>query len=535
MGDQNFSQLECVESNFGPQRDPLYIVIPIIAAYVVIFITGVVGNVSTCIVISRNKTMHTATNYYLFSLAISDLLLLLSGLPQEVYLIWSRYPYIFGAAFCFLRGLFAEISSNATVSTITAFTFERYLAICHPLRSHMMSKLSRAVRIIFGIWFFSIFLAIPQAMQFGIVMYGNCEVCQLIEPIIEHSFEVSSLVFFVAPMTVISVLYILIGLKLHQSRNMRRQNTSVAGHRKSSRKIIKMLVAVVVAFFICWAPFHIQRLFTIYSGDSMNKEDYQLYLKIYEIVTYISGILYYLSATINPILYNIMSIKFREAFRETFSRCRHLSCFKSRQPQRSYSVLSRSIPTGCEQPSGSGGSGSSGGKDSAIKNEASTRANPVLSRRDTSKSISDQNLGKRSKQYIFSENKTRKPSADSTSSSGKKLGNPSNAKTCDMISLHVKSVDMAAKEQKTVSECCGLFAHKDKEGVKVSRKYSAHFTSAFLHDNLLQGQNLVKPDSLCHVSSSSPKDTEKGVLEDELTTYMKEIQRREQTVYSEQA
>jgi len=36
--------------------------------------TGVIGNVTTCVVIARNSYMHTATNYYLFSLAISDML-----------------------------------------------------------------------------------------------------------------------------------------------------------------------------------------------------------------------------------------------------------------------------------------------------------------------------------------------------------------------------------------------------------------------------------------------------------------------------
>lgn len=74
--------------NWGPRRDPLYIVVPITAIYVLIFFSGVIGNVSTCIVIFRNKSMHTATNYYLFSLAISDLLLLVSGLPPEIYSIW---------------------------------------------------------------------------------------------------------------------------------------------------------------------------------------------------------------------------------------------------------------------------------------------------------------------------------------------------------------------------------------------------------------------------------------------------------------
>lgn len=94
-------------AEYGPKRDPLFIVIPITFVYMLIFVTGVVGNISTCIVISKNKSMHTATNYYLFSLAISDFLLLISGVPQEVYSIWSRYPYVFGEVFCVVRGLMA--------------------------------------------------------------------------------------------------------------------------------------------------------------------------------------------------------------------------------------------------------------------------------------------------------------------------------------------------------------------------------------------------------------------------------------------
>jgi neuromedin U receptor 1 len=63
----------------NPIRDGLYVVIPLTLLYSIIFITGLVGNVITCVVIHKNKNMHTATNYYLFSLAVSDLLLLFSG------------------------------------------------------------------------------------------------------------------------------------------------------------------------------------------------------------------------------------------------------------------------------------------------------------------------------------------------------------------------------------------------------------------------------------------------------------------------
>lgn len=64
-------------AQFAPE--PLFVLILVTICYLFIFIAGILGNVITCTVISRNKSMHTATNYYLFNLAISDLLLLLSG------------------------------------------------------------------------------------------------------------------------------------------------------------------------------------------------------------------------------------------------------------------------------------------------------------------------------------------------------------------------------------------------------------------------------------------------------------------------
>lgn len=63
----------------GPKHLSLNIVVPITVIYVFIFVTGVIGNIAVCLVIVRNNFMHTATNYYLFSLAVSDLTLLLLG------------------------------------------------------------------------------------------------------------------------------------------------------------------------------------------------------------------------------------------------------------------------------------------------------------------------------------------------------------------------------------------------------------------------------------------------------------------------
>lgn len=245
------NSVECSEDIYGPKRDSIYVVIPLTIIYVTIFITGTLGNVSTCVVISKNKNMHTATNYYLFSLAISDLLLLVMGLPQEVYSFWSRYPYIFGNTFCFLRGFFAEISGNATVLTITAFTIERYLAICHPFLSHTMSKLSRAVKFIIFIWILSICLAIPQAMPLKVV--GECPRCYVMDDeVMEHAFELSTLVFFVVPMTLIIVFYILIGKKLKSSKVVERRMVNNFRNQNNTRNVVNMLGEYTINFIsIC--------------------------------------------------------------------------------------------------------------------------------------------------------------------------------------------------------------------------------------------------------------------------------------------
>lgn len=239
-------------SVYSSKHETLLVVVPITIIYSLIFITGLIGNISTCIVIYKNKTMHTATNFYLFSLSISDLLLLVTGLPQEMYSIWARYPFLFGYTFCFLRGLFSETSANATVLTITAFTIERYVAICHPFLSHTLSKPSRAIKCILCIWLTAICFAIPQALQLGVIVVNDeqieVEICLIVKPIIKHSFEVSTFMFFIAPMSLITVLYVLIGLKLKKSSVVRKNDEdnsvyrySRRSHKNSSGRVIKML------------------------------------------------------------------------------------------------------------------------------------------------------------------------------------------------------------------------------------------------------------------------------------------------------
>ncbi|XP_020715907.1 tachykinin-like peptides receptor 99D isoform X2 [Ceratitis capitata] len=303
------------------QQLAMSVLITLTVFYAIIFVAGVLGNLITCIVIWRNKFMHTATNYYLFNLAVSDLMLLLSGAPQDVYSYWYPNAFPFGDAICILGSVLAETATNATVLTITAFTVERYIAICHPFRQHTMSKLSRAIKFILAIWVTALLLALPQAMQFSVVSEQGGTSCTIGNHFVEHVFAVSGFIFFGGPMTAICVLYVLIGIKLKRSRLLQavpRRSLDVHRGISAQSRVIRMLVAVAVAFFLCWAPFHAQRLMAVY-GSSANIES-QLFKDVFEAVDLTSGVLYYLSTCINPLLYNIMSHKFRDAFKVTLAR-----------------------------------------------------------------------------------------------------------------------------------------------------------------------------------------------------------------------
>jgi len=123
-----------LELFLGPRRQDISTAVPMTVVYALIFVTGLIGNVATCVVIARNHYMHTTTNYCLFitrttyttttnyclfNLAISDLLMLLLGLPQETYSIWSAYPWIFGETFCVVR--YAIDSSHSRLVMYTDF------------------------------------------------------------------------------------------------------------------------------------------------------------------------------------------------------------------------------------------------------------------------------------------------------------------------------------------------------------------------------------------------------------------------------
>ena len=213
--------------------------------YAIISIAGTVGNIITCAVIFSNKSMHTQTNYYLFSMAISDLLVIVTNIHMEIVLLWEQTTGFYTNELCKIRSLSAEMSTYASILTITAFTIERYMAICHPLQNHVFEDLGRIKFSIVAIWLISGLCASPQIIQYGTNETGFCTFLFLIPSL----FEVSAVIFFIAPMTVITVLYVQIAIELKKSQRLARVASSIGSssgmannnYRSRNKGVIKML------------------------------------------------------------------------------------------------------------------------------------------------------------------------------------------------------------------------------------------------------------------------------------------------------
>lgn len=329
----NMVTFNCSEREFllyqrGEIVANIWLAIPLTIIYLLILFAGIIGNIFVCIVIAQNLSMHSNTNYYLFNLAIADLIYLLFGLPFEIHMFWHQYPWLFGTVFCKFRSLLCEACSYASVLTIVAFSVERYIAICHPLYSYIMANLKRVIYVIGTIWLVSFGSASPIAYYRYVehIRYPLSDGIELSESGIctmhanfKGLYEISTLLFFVIPLLVLIIMYTRIAQKLNSRIacriNGRFGKFSVNANTKqlkSTHNIVRMLIAIVITFFISWAPFHAQRLNFVYGKHWSN------YTIINEYLFAIAGFFYYLSCTINPIIYNVMSHRYRTAFSQTF-------------------------------------------------------------------------------------------------------------------------------------------------------------------------------------------------------------------------
>lgn len=138
--------------------------------YSLILILGIVGNsitIHVTQVLQRNGYLQKNVTDHMVSLACSDLLVLLIGMPVELYsAIWFPFSSASGNAACKIYNFLFEACSYATILNVTTLSFERYMAICHPFRYKTLAH-ARTAHLILAAWLTSVLVAVPLLVTTG--------------------------------------------------------------------------------------------------------------------------------------------------------------------------------------------------------------------------------------------------------------------------------------------------------------------------------------------------------------------------------
>lgn len=103
-------------------------------AYVIVFITGLIGNIVVLFVIFRNNELKHFTNYFFANLSAADVLVLLVCIPTAIHDIWAKDRWYMGRFFCYTNQFIESCATSVSSLTIMAISLERFFAICEPFK-----------------------------------------------------------------------------------------------------------------------------------------------------------------------------------------------------------------------------------------------------------------------------------------------------------------------------------------------------------------------------------------------------------------
>ncbi|XP_070539722.1 QRFP-like peptide receptor [Ptychodera flava] len=356
--------------------------------YVVIFIFGVLGNILVIFVVCRNSDMRTSTNYFLVNLSVADLLVLVICMPVALLETYIIDIWVLGEVMCKLVPFLEHTTAQTSVLTLVAIAVERYVAFCHPLKAQYICTTGRTTKICILIWVVAGSFCIPYT-QFAVhsqvltpdgVTFYTCGTYILTRE--AKAFVIlATVLFFGVPFLLLAGLYSAIAHALRISMQSKMSATFVSTHRNDSprstngratranydlmsrrgneytrqnsesietrkapksstngplqarRRAVFMLFAVVVVFFVCLLPQRVVTFWFVFDQGSTNRYSYN---SIMNLVTF-CRIMLYLNSSVNPVLYSILSTKFRSAFLRALG-IRQRKCSRSNTAMTTLSV-----------------------------------------------------------------------------------------------------------------------------------------------------------------------------------------------------
>ncbi|XP_041856828.1 C-X-C chemokine receptor type 1 [Melanotaenia boesemani] len=275
----------------------------IMVVYIIVFVFSLIGNLVVVLVVCSMKKGRASTDIYLMHLAIADLLFCLT-LP--FWAVDNHMGWVFGNFLCKLLSGFQEASVYSGVFLLACISVDRYFAIVWATRTlsshHLLVKVICII-----VWLIGGVLALPVVIKKESI-YGDDLEQQICHENItgesSYQWQVSIRILkhtmgFFLPLMVMFVCYGCTVVKLFHTRNQQKH------------KAMRVILAVVLAFILCWLPHNIAVLIdTLIQGGTIQGETCQTRYTV-EVIRSVTEVFAFMHCAVNPVLYAFIGEKFR--------------------------------------------------------------------------------------------------------------------------------------------------------------------------------------------------------------------------------
>ncbi|XP_029660851.1 neuropeptide CCHamide-2 receptor-like isoform X1 [Formica exsecta] len=299
------------------QRPETYIV-P--AVFSLILVVGVTGNGILVLILLCHANMRNVPNTYVLSLALGDLLVIVTCVPFTS-ILYTIESWPWGLTICKLSECAKDISIGVSVFTLAALSAERYCAIVNPIRRHIAGLSAKPLTILTAclIWVLAIVLAMPSALFSNvpaIPLQGNRSIL-ICSPFPEEFGVIYQkgivmfkfLAYYAIPLCVIAGFYL--GMARHLALSTRNMPGELPDHRfeqiRARRRVSRMVMCFIIVFVICFLPYHVFMLWFHFSPTS--RDDYDNFWHTFRIIGFC---LSFSNSCVNPIALYLISRTFRQ-------------------------------------------------------------------------------------------------------------------------------------------------------------------------------------------------------------------------------
>ncbi|KAK2920717.1 formyl peptide receptor 2-like [Channa argus] len=275
-----------------------------IVLYTLTVVLGITGN-SIVIWVAGFKLKPKVTNVWLVNLAVADLIFCFTRVFSLIKkLFFDHWP--FGLFVCKFNGFFKYANMFCSVFLLAVISIDRVLCVWQPIASKRRRTLCATRVVAACVWVTAIAFSTPYFIHRQVYLVKNNLTKCSVDPKETDGgdksgkralYSIRFLCGFMLPFLVILICYILTAIGIRRTR--------LSGKSRP----LRILASLVIAFFLCWAPYHCLLLVKMVDNKST-------VVKIWSPLA--TGIAYF-NSCINPLLYFCLGLDVRGRFKQSLA------------------------------------------------------------------------------------------------------------------------------------------------------------------------------------------------------------------------